>query len=198
MAKKLQSLNIDVKGLSTEDILNMDVNAINRMNARTLKALASRLVSSMNKRIRSLEAKSPESMALHSLPQGFRFSTKGKNRNEVRSLVGQMQQFGKMKTSTVSGFKTYRKGVEKKVGGKLSELQDESKFWETFRRLQESNGAIFQKLSSDEILKMTYDEAVENPENLFERMQTNLDDLYEALEGEGMEDDIWGDEEDYF
>ena len=193
-----QPLTINVTGLSTEEILNMDVNDINRMNNRTIKALASRLVSSMNKRIRSLEKNAPDSQALHSLPEGHRFSTKGLNRNEVRSLVGEMIQFGQMKTSTAKGWKSYRKSVESKLGGKLSDLKSEPKFWETYRRLQESNHAIFQKLSSDEILKMTYEEAIENDEDLFERMQTSLDDIYNALEGEGMEDDIWGDEEDYF
>ena len=47
---------------------------------------------------------------------------------------------------------------------------------------------------------MTFEEAVDNPEDLLERMQNSLDDIYNALEGEGMEDDIWGDsdDEDYF
>ena len=202
MAKKKQSLDIDVKGLSTEQILRMDVNAINKMNNRTIKALASRLVSSMNKRIRSLSKKAPNSQALNSLPKGFQFSTKGLGRNDVRSLVGDMIQFGNMKTSTVSGWKEYRKDVESKLGSgrSFSELRDEGAFWDVFRRLQESNHAIFQKISSDEILKMTFEEAVDNPEDLLERMQNSLDDIYNALEGKGMEDDIWGDsdDEDYF
>ena len=202
MAKKKQSLDIDVSGLSTEDILNMDVNDINRMNNRTAKALASRLVSSMNKRIRSLRKKAKDSQALNTLPEGFQFSTKGLNRNEVRSLIGEMIQFGKMKTSTVKGWKAYRKDVESKLGKgrSLSELKDEGAFWDVFRKLQESNHAIFQKISSDEILKMTFEEAVDNPEDLLDRMQNSLDDIYNALEGNGMEDDIWGDsdEEDYF
>ena len=197
MAKK-QTLNIDVNGLSTDDILNMDVNDINRMNNRTIKALASRLVSSMNKRIRSLESKAPDSQALHSLPKGHRFSTKGLNRNEVRSLVGEMIQFGQMKTSTVKGWKRYRKATETILGGKLSDLKDESQFWEVFRRIKESNHAIFQKVSSEEILKMTYDEAIESGVDLFERVQQNLDDLYNIMEGNFTEDDVWGEDEDYF
>ena len=197
MAKK-QTLNIDVNGLSTDAILNMDVNYINKMNNRTIKALASRLVSSMNKRIRSLESKAPDSQALHSLPKGHRFSTKGLNRNEVRSLVGEMIQFGQMKTSTVKGWKGYRKSTEKILGGKLSDLKDESQFWEVFRRIKESNHAIFQKVSSEEILKMTYDEAIENGADLYERVQQNLDDLYNVIEGDFTEDDVWGEDEDYF
>lgn len=198
-----QPLNINVTGLTTEDILRMDINDINRMNTRTLKAVASRLVSSMNKRIRTLREKSPDSLALGSLPKDHLFSTKGLNRNEVRHLVGQMMQFGQMKTSTVSGWKSYRKNIEKKIGGKLSNLEDEPKFWETYRMLEESNHAIFQKLSSEEILKLMYDEAIQDSDNLFERMNTNLEDIYNALEGNVSEDDIWGDfddedEEDYF
>lgn len=194
--RKQQSLNIDVKGLSTNQILNMDVNEINSMNYRTIRALASRLVSSMNKRIRQLRRTTPDSLALHSLPENYQFSTKGLNRNEIRSLVGQMQQFGQMKTSTVKGWKDYRKNIEAKLGGKLSDLPDESNFWEMFRNLKDSNHAIFQKMSSDEILKVTYDEYIENPEDPMSSIQERLDDLYEIYEGNFMEDDIWGDDED--
>ena len=210
MTKGIQKpLTINVTGLTTEQILNMDINDINRMNSRTLNALASRLVSSMNKRIRNLREKAPYSPALESLPKGYLFSVKGLNRNEVRSLVGQMMQFGQMSTSTVSGYKKTRKKIEKKLGGKLSNLKDEPKFWDVYRRLQESNHAIFQKLSSEAILKMLYDEAIDKPdEDLFDRMNENLDDIYNALEGNVAEDDIWGDydelndeeedDEDYF
>ena len=197
MAKrKQQTLNIDVKGLSTNQILNMDVNEINSMNYRTIRALASRLVSSMNKRIRQLRKSAPYSLALNSLPQNYQFSTKGLKRNEIRSLIGDMQQFGQMKTSTVKGWKDYRKNIEAKLGGKLSDLPNESNFWEMFRNLKDSNHAIFQKMSSDEILKVTYDEYIENPEDPMSSIQERLDDLYEIYEGNFTEDDIWGDDED--
>lgn len=202
---KKQSLDIDVKGLSTDDILNMDINDINRMNMRTIRALGSRLVSSMNKRIRSLEKKAPDSQALNSLPQGHQFSIKGKNRNQIRSAIGQMMQFGQMKTSTVKGWKSYRKNIESKLGGNLSDLRDEGEFWDVYRKLQESNHAVFQKISSDEILKLTYDEMKNNPEFDIEDLQDELDAIYESfegeMEGEDILDEIFGyneDDEDYF
>ena len=197
MAKrKQQTLNIDVKGLSTNQILNMDVNEINSMNYRTIRALASRLVSSMNKRIRQLRKSAPYSLALNSLPQNYQFSTKGLKRNEIRSLIGDMQQFGQMKTSTVKGWKDYRKNIEAKLGGKLSDLKDESEFWRIYRTVKDSNHAIFQKLSSSEILKITYDEYKLDSEDPMTSIQKYLDDLYEISEGNFTEDDIWGDDED--
>lgn len=207
MAKrKQQSLDIDVKGLTTEEILNMDVNDINKMNYRTIRALGSRLVSSMNKRIRSLSKKAPYSQALNSLPVNFQFSIKGKGRNEIRSIIGDMIRFGQMRSSTISGYKAYRRNIEQKLGGSLSNLRDESEFWKVYRELQESNHAIFQKLSSDEILKLTYDEMIENPTDGLGRIQQTLDDIYESfeggLEGEDLLDEIFDeydeDDEDYF
>lgn len=202
MAKrKQQSLDIDVKGLSTEQILNMDVNEINSMNYRTIRALASRLVSSMNKRIRSLTKKAPNSLALNSLPQGHQFSTKGMNRNQIRSLIGEMQSFGKMKTSTVTGWKEYRTNIEKKLGGRLSDLSmGESEFWKLYREIKESNNALYQIFDSDKILKEVYDVVVDDPEDPMSRIQETLDNLYDVEMGNFTEDDLWGDEdeEDYF
>lgn len=194
--RKQQSLDIDVKGLSTQQILNMDVNDINRMNMRTIRALGSRLVSSMNKRIRALNKKAPMSQALSGIQNEF--SIRGLDRNEIRSKIGEMIQFGKMKTSTVKGWNQYRKSIESKLGGKLSDLENESTFWETYRNLKDSNHAIFQKLSSDEVLKLTYDEYVNNPEDAMERVQNSLDDIYNALMGEDMmeEDLFFEDDED--
>lgn len=197
MAKRKQSLNIDVKGLSTKQIINMDVNEINRMNYRTIRALASRLVSSTNKRIRSLREKAPMSQAYNSIKNEF--SIKGLNRNEIRAKIGEMTDFLKLKTSTVKGWKEFRKGIETKIGGKLSELEDESKFWEVYRKIKESNHAIYQHLSSDEILKMTYEEALITGTNddLFQTMDENLNTLYENLSGIGTAEDIlWEDSED--
>ena len=194
--RKQQSLDINVKGLSTQQILNMDVNDINRMNTRTIRALGSRLVSSMNKRIRALNKKAPMSQALSGIQNEF--SIRGLDRNEIRSKIGEMIQFGKMKTSTVKGWNQYRKSIESKLGGKLSDLENESTFWETYRNLKDSNHAIFQKLSSDEVLKLTYDEYVNNPEDAMERVQNSLDDIYNALMGEDMmeEDLFFEDDED--
>lgn len=194
--RKQQSLDINVKGLSTQQILNMDVNDINRMNTRTIRALGSRLVSSMNKRIRALNKKAPMSQALSGIQNEF--SIRGLDRNEIRSKIGEMIQFGKMKTSTVKGWNQYRKNIESKLGGKLSDLENESTFWETYRNLKDSNHAIFQKLSSDEVLKLTYDEYVNNPEDAMERVQNSLDDIYNALMGEDMmeEDLFFEDDED--
>lgn len=193
--RKQQSLDINVKGLSTQQILNMDVNDINRMNTRTIRALGSRLVSSMNKRIRALNKKAPMSQALSGIQNEF--SIRGLDRNEIRSKIGEMIQFGKMKTSTVKGWNQYRKNIESKLGGKLSDLENESTFWETYRNLKDSNHAIFQKLSSDEVLKLTYDEYVNNPEDAMERVQNSLDDIYNALMGEDMmEEDLFFEDED--
>ena len=193
--RKQQSLDINVKGLSTQQILNMDVNDINRMNTRTIRALGSRLVSSMNKRIRALNKKAPMSQALSGIQNEF--SIRGLDRNEIRSKIGEMIQFGKMKTSTVKGWNQYRKNIESKLGGKLSDLENKSTSWETYRNLKDSNHAIFQKLSSDEVLKLTYDEYVNNPEDAMERVQNSLDDIYNALMGEDMmEEDLFFEDED--
>ena len=95
----------DVTGMSIKDILKMPIQQINSMNRADLSAVASRLVSASNKRIRRLEASPNGKMSpsyLSYKKRGKPFSVKGKDVNQLRNEMKQMKKFLSQKTSSVS------------------------------------------------------------------------------------------------
>ena len=181
MAKKPKT--IAVKGLSIDDIVNMDINTLGEAD---LRAVATRMVSAANKRIRRLEKAeygklSPAYGRIKN--QGRMFSVKGKNMSQLRGEMAQMRSFIRLKTSTLSGWRKVRKYVEKRLGGTMSE-SDTIEFWRVYRKLeQESGGSINALYDSDKIQKMLHSEMSSggSEEDLLERMLDNMDAEYEKM-----------------
>lgn len=155
---------MDLKGLSIEDIMNMDAEDLVKLSRSELAKITGRLVSAGNKRIRRLAKtdigrSAPSYIGL----KGRTFSVKGKNVNELRNEFKKAKTFLRQKTSTATGWREVRQEVETRLGGKLTK-ENASKFWETYRRLQEANaGGILDKShrkqtrnTSDRIQKKLY------------------------------------------
>lgn len=125
---------INVSGLSTKDILNMDVY---KLNKQSLKAVVNRLISSANKRLRRLEKKASSSPALrqhydYTTKQLQQFTLKGaKTRNEVESVMKRVKSFLEAKTSTIKGFKEYAQDVKVQLGD-FESKQQANEFWKTY------------------------------------------------------------------
>lgn len=151
-----------VKGLSTSDILKMDVYSLKK---ESLKQVVNRLVSSANKRLRRLEQKAPSSPALrqHQDEDGNLkpFSTKGmKTRNQIEEVMRRVKNFLQAETSTIKGFKEHRKKVESKFG-KFKSIEQESEFYTAYNEWLKSHPNISARFNdSNAILYMFYDEYV--------------------------------------
>lgn len=156
---------VNVKGLTIDDIMNIDPNDLMRLSAKDLRALTNRLVSASNKRIRRLERTdlgrtSPAYISVSK--RGGKFSTRGKNVNQLRNEFASAQTFLNFKTSTVKGWNETRADVEQRLGGDMTEYQSK-KFWKTYRELEERLGGFLDKThsgktnrTSDRIQKMLY------------------------------------------
>ena len=177
---------MNVKGLKISDILNMDWSDLNAFTAKELKQLTSRLVSAANKRVRKLEKSElgTSSMAYQSVAKrGRLFSVKGKNTNQVRNEFKLVSNFLKMKTSTVSGWKSYQKDVADKMKrasgidiNKWSNV-NKSKMWAVYRKFEELHGGEFKKGDSDRIIQFLM-ETLDKTETMTE------DELLDALDSE--------------
>lgn len=184
---------INVTGMSIKDILNMPIQQINSMNRADLSAVASRLVSASNKRIRRLEASPNGKMSpsyLSYKKRGKPFSVKGKDVNQLRNEMKQMKKFLSQKTSSVSGWKKFKKQFEKRVGGSMTPEQTD-KFWKVYRRLEEEEGGVIQIIQdSDRIQKLLHQEIAQNGsvDEIFQNMMDNLDKMYDELMSETMDD----------
>lgn len=178
MAKR-KTAKIDVSGLSTQDIVNLDANTINKLSRADLSKLTSRLVSSANKRLRRLEKTGNESLAYQSaMSSGGVFSTKGKNVNELRKEFARASKFIEQKTSTVKGARDY----DKFISGYVPE-GSEKQFWEVVHRLEEVDKNFFNTFYK-QIMGMISETVTDNPNNALDIALERYNALYEQKESE--------------
>lgn len=113
-----------VSGKSTNQILSMDVDTLNKLGKKDLQKITGRLVSAANKRIRRAKEKGVDSPAFAYIrDNGGKFSTKGKTLNQLRSEFVKAKNFLEAETSTVKGaeqFKAESISLLKDVGVNVS------------------------------------------------------------------------------
>lgn len=195
---------MNVKGLKIADILLMDWDQIEKLSTKELKQVTSRLVSASNKRIRALEKTKlgKSSFAYQSVEKrGRKFSVRGKNVNQTRQEFRLTSSFLQMKTSTVTGWKKYRKSVEERTagatGGESLNWSEKtwSKYWQVYRRFEENHGGTFKKGDSDRIQQMLRSimESSDKRKNAdsFQRMiEDEWNEIYEKETESDDEEDI--------
>ena len=91
---------MDLTGKSVDDILNASMENIVSLNDKDLRAVASRLVSASNKRLRRLANDKTKWGKLSPVYQKKQFSIRGKTRNQVLREFKKMKGFMKSETST--------------------------------------------------------------------------------------------------
>lgn len=206
---KKQKATLNVKGLSIDDIMNKDWNDLAKLNLADLKALTQRLVSASNKRLKRLESSNvgDYSGALQGRKKsGGRFSTKGKNINELRSEFRKAKAFLKSKTSTITGTRKVINTMSKKItgsnldtiGGFKSE-RTYKRFWNLYHDLEQTQSGLIGIVGgSAEVQKIVYDAMKNNRSNVgaIQEINQRLDELYEDLNNDYNFDDE--DDEDVF
>lgn len=182
---------IEVAGLTVENILNLDVNSLGE---KDLRAVATRLVSAANKRIRRLAKTSGGKFSpayARIEKQGRMFSVKGKDISGLRAEMAQMRSFMRLKTSTVTGWKRVRKYMSSKFGGRISDAQM-NEFWTVYRKLEESMGGVIGSVfDSNKIQSMLYDEMTsgDSEDDVIEKMIQNMDREYDKIMQQEDEED---------
>lgn len=118
---------MNVKGLSIQQIMNIDLDTFNSLKESDLRHITSRLVSAGNKRIRRLEKLDINSPAYQSLGDNKRFSTKLDANTSVTQRVNRLRQefarvrsFLTLKTSTARGYQTFKKETFKRLSRELN------------------------------------------------------------------------------
>lgn len=199
---------MNVKGLKISDIVSMDWERLNKLSEKDLRSLTNRLVSASNKRIRRLEktTRGTSSFAYQSVQErGRKFSTRGKNVNQLKQEFKLAKQFLGYKTSTVKGWKEYRTKVEQRTGyateGESLNWPERTweKYWEVYRKFEEGHSGLIAKkgtgtkYDSDRIQQMLT-EMMESSDkrrsaDSFQRMiEDEYQDIYESEEDEDIDD----------
>lgn len=160
---KISSGIKSIKGLSTSDILKMDVY---KLNKQSLKTVVNRLISSANKRLRRLEKNAPSSPALrqhydYDKKELKPFTLKGATtRNDVESVMKRVKSFLQSDTSTIKGFKEYAKSF-KETFGEFESKEQANNFWKTYNKWVDTHPELY-NLHGDTngLVEMFYDEYV--------------------------------------
>ena len=151
--------------MTIQDILNLDWNDINRMPRTQLAKITSQLASAGNKRLRRLEKteggiNSPAYRYIKgdatAKGRGLGdFSVKGKNQGQLKGEYMRLKGFLSAKTSSVSGFKKYKKRVEKEFTKKSGIENPTPKqigdFWVNFHHFRELHPSD-QTIKSNELM----------------------------------------------
>lgn len=193
---------MNVKGLKITDIMDIDLDAFNRLTESELRHLTSRLVSAGNKRIRRLKAKDINSPALQGLGKEMAFSTKlpkGTSRqqrvNKLRAEFSRARSFLTSETSTVSGYKAFAERTKERIASELGmdartlgEKLDLNRLFDILHKAQEK-GIISSYRGSQGSVQaraIIADFLIEDPnmdeEELMARLEREADRMYEERE----------------
>ena len=193
---------MNVKGLKITDIMDIDLDAFNRLTESELRHLTSRLVSAGNKRIRRLKAKDINSPALQGLGREMAFSTKlpkGTSRqqrvNKLRAEFSRARSFLTSETSTVSGYKAFAERTKERIASELGmdsktrgERLDLNRLFDILHKAQEK-GIISSYRGSQGSVQaraVIADFLIEDPnmdeEELMARLEREADRMYEERE----------------
>lgn len=184
-----------VSGLSTKDILNMDINTFNKLNVSEMRKVVGRLVSSGNKRLREFERKAEtDSPAYNSvMSSGGFFSTKGKDLNELRSEYVRAKSFFEKKSSTAKQWQDIKKDTVKQLQAKGVNINqrnfgDVLKIYERLKQMDSSVAVRGMKYNVMAEISTLSDDL--NMEEKILAMMDRLDEIYE--EQAGLENEFTG------
>lgn len=168
------------KGLTANDILNIDPAKFNKLNRSELRQAVERLASVGNKRLKSFENGSASPAVNYIRAHGGKFSTRNKNINELRAEFIRAKGFLEKPTSTKGGWKKVRTETISKLQAKGVNINESNfdTFWKVYERLKEVSPyvGVFKYQAFQAVQKTTKDGDIDSAVS---RAQAELDKIYE-------------------
>ena len=182
--------------MTTEEIINLDIEDIQKLNAKQLQRLTTQIVSTANKRVKALQSAGLEDSLILTQMKDFsgRFSSKieGKNKlNRLRNTFSNVRNFLLAETSTVRGYKKYNRETAERIAGNKNMRDPEARdfvkryesdielrrdFWRIYNRLKETYPDKFSgKGASERIQKLIISQMQSMP-------FSSTDEIYESME----------------
>ena len=193
---------MNVKGLKITDILNIDLDAFNKLNESELRALTSRLVSAGNKRIRRLKEHNINSPAVQGLGKADTFSTKleadvskQQRVNKLREEFSRARSFLTSETSTIGGYKKFVNRTTKRIAEELKMTQkdvkerlDVNRLFDLLHKAQEKGfvssyrGSRGSTQARNIIAEILIDNPDANEQTIMDWLEEQTDEYYEDFE----------------
>ena len=182
--------------MTTEEIINLDIEDIQKLNTKQLQRLTTQIVSTANKRVKALQSAGLEDSLILTQMKDFsgRFSSKieGKNKlNRLRNTFSNVRNFLLAETSTVRGYKKYNRETAERIAGNKNMKDPEARdfvkryesnielrrdFWRIYNRLKETYPDKFSgKGASERIQKLIRSQIQSMP-------FSSTDQIYESME----------------
>ena len=182
--------------MTTEEIINLDIEDIQKLSTKQLQRLTTQLVSTANKRVKALQSAGLEDSLILTQMKDFsgRFSSKieGKNKlNRLRNTFSNVRNFLLAETSTVRRYKKYNRETAERIAGNKNMRDSEARdfvkryesdielrrdFWRIYNRLKETYPDKFSgKDASDRIQKLIRSQMQSMP-------FSSTDEIYESME----------------
>ena len=182
--------------MTTEEIINLDIEDIQKFNTKQLQRLTTQIVSTANKRVKALQSAGLEDSLILTQMKDFsgRFSSKieGKNKlNRLRNTFSNVRNFLLAETSTVRGYKKYNRETAERIAGNKNmrdpEARDFVKRYENDIELRSDFWRIYNRLKKNYPDKSSGKGASDRIQNLIRsQMQTmpfsTTDEIYESME----------------
>lgn len=177
-----------VSGLTISDVINMDSDVFNKLSEKNLRKVTGRLVSAANKRLRSFEIAGERSPATRQVEKsGGKFSTRGKNLNELRAEFVRAKGFLEARTSTRKGWNAVKRETMKALKGHGVDVNSNQfdSMWESYEKLKELSPEVQNKNLKYKVLyditNMMNDKDA-SPEDIAFELESKLDDIYTQQE----------------
>lgn len=182
--------------MTTEEIINLDIEDIQKLSTKQLQRLTTQIVSTANKRVKALQSAGLEDSLILTHMKDFsgRFSSKieGKNKlNRLRNTFSNVRNFLLAETSTVRGYKKYNHETAERIAGNKNMRDPEARdfvkryesdielrrdFWRIYNRLKETYPDQFSgKGASERIQKLIRSQMQSMP-------FSSTDEIYESME----------------
>ena len=169
-----------------DDILNIDINDLNRMTKKQLSDVVRQLSKIANQRIYRLKHTETGTLSpayYHIEKRGENFGVKDKTLNQLRNEYTDVKNFLKMKTSTVKGWNSFRRETYKRIGANFEGI-DEKRFWNLYRKLEQLDYASVQIVGSTITQRMLRQELEQNSgddDDILNAMEKRLTGEYEKI-----------------
>lgn len=183
--------------MTWQEIANMGPDKFNKLSKQDLKSYTQILASTGNKRLKRAQQTGFSSPSIEAVQQKGKFSTAGKNVNQLRNEFMRAKRFLESKTGTLSEFKKFRtesiEALNKAAGIKISPAQFD-KFWRAYEELKKQNPSLAAKglkyAVLEEIDKVQKDNKNIDVDNIVNTIQNNLNQIYETQQEQTMQAEI--------
>ena len=183
--------------MTTAEIINLDIEVIQKLNTKQLQRLTTQIVSTANKRVKALKSAGLEDSLILTQMKDFsgRFTSKIKGKknklNRLRNIFLNVRNFLLAETSTVRGYKKYNRETAERIAGNKNmrdpEARDFVKRYENDIELRRDFWRIYNRLRETYPDKFSGKGASERIQNLIRSQMQKMpfsttDEIYESME----------------